>query len=86
MSLAGPEPRSFRGHEGLRDAWAESRANWNRFELSVVDDEADVTEVMFSGMELDQGIELSGVMWFRVETKDGRIVRLWSAFDASDLP
>ena len=86
VSLAGPEPRSFRGHEGLREAWAESRANWHRFELSVVDDEGELTEVMFSGMELDQGIELSGVLWFRVETKDGGISRVWSALDASELP
>ena len=86
MSLAGPEPRSFRGHEGLREVWAESRANWHRFELSVVDEAGAVTEVMFSGMELDQGIEPSGVLWFRVEAADGRISRVWSALDASDLP
>lgn len=86
VSLAGPEPRSFEGHEGLREVWAESRANWHRFELSVVDDDGDVTEVTFSGMELEQGTELSGVLWFRVEAKDGRITRLWSALDASELP
>jgi ketosteroid isomerase-like protein len=86
VSLAGAEPRSFEGREGLREVWAESRANWYRFELSVVDDDGDVTEVMFSGMELEQGTELSGVLWFRVEAKDGRITRLWSALDASELP
>ena len=86
VSLAGPEPRTFRGHDGLREVWAESRANWHRFELSVVDDEGAVTEVMFSGMELEQGIELSGVLWFRVEAQDGRITRLWSALDATELP
>jgi len=86
VSLAGPEPRTFQGHEGLREVWAESRANWHRFNLSVLDDEGDVTEVVFSGIELEQGIELSGVLWFRVEAKDGRIVRLWSALDASELP
>jgi hypothetical protein len=85
VSLAGPEPRSFRGHAGLREVWAESRANWHRFELSVVDDEAELTEVMFSGMELEQGIELSGVLWFRVEAKVGRISRVWSALDAGEL-
>ena len=86
MSLADPEPRTFRGHEGLREVWAESRAHWHRFELSVVDDDGDVTEVTFSGMELDHGIELSGVLWFRIESTDGRISRVWSALDASELP
>ena len=86
VSLAGPEPRIFRGHDGLREVWAESRANWHRFQLSVVDDEGGVTEVMFSGIELNQGTELSGVLWFRVEEKDGRIVRVSSALDASALP
>lgn len=86
VSLAGPEPRRFEGHEGLREVWAESRANWHRFELSVIDDEGGLTEVMFSGMELEQGTELSGVLWFRVEAKDGRIIRIWSALDASELP
>ena len=86
VSLAGPEPRSFTGHDGLKEVWAESRANWHRFDLSVLDDEGDVTEVVFSGMELEQGTELSGVLWFRVEAKDGRISRLWSALDASELP
>lgn len=85
VSLAGPEPRWFSGHEGLREAWAESRANWHRFELSVVDDEGDVTEVAFSGVELDHGIELSGVLWFSVESRDGKISRLRSAMDAGRL-
>jgi hypothetical protein len=86
VSLAGPEPRTFRGHDGLREVWAESCANWHRFELSVVDDEGGVLEVMFSGIELEHGIELSGVLWFRVEANDGRIDRVWSALDASELP
>ena len=85
ISLAGSEPRSFAGHEGLREAWAESRANWHRFELSVLDEEGDLIEVMFSGMELEQGTELSGVLWFSVESRDGRITRLRSAMDARQL-
>ncbi len=85
VSLAGPEPRSFSGHDGLREVWAESRANWHRFELSVLDDDSEPIEVMFSGMELEQGIELSGVLWFAVETRDGRISRVRSAMDAGEL-
>ena len=84
VSLAGPEPRPFSGHEGLREAWSESRANWHRFELSVIDD-GEPIEVMFSGMELEQGIELSGVLWFSVESRDGKISRLRSAMDAGRL-
>ena len=84
MSLAGPEPRTFSGHEGLREVWAESRANWHRFELSVLDD-GEPIEVMFSGMELEQGIELSGVLWFRVESRDGKIAHVRSAMDAGEL-
>ncbi len=85
VSLAGPEPRTFSGHEGLREAWAESRANWHRFEFSVLDDESEPIEVMFSGMELEQGTELSGVLWFSVETHNGKIARLRSAMDAGLL-
>jgi ketosteroid isomerase-like protein len=85
VSLAGPEPRSFTGHEGLREVWAESRANWHRFELSVLDDDSQPIEVTFSGMELDQGIELSGLLWFSVESREGKISRLRSAMDASLL-
>ena len=84
-SLAGREPRSFEGHEGLREVWAESRANWHRFELSVLGDEGDLIEVMFSGMELEQGIELSGVLWFDVESRDGKVARVRSALDAGVL-
>lgn len=43
-------------------------------------------EVAFSGMERLQGTEISGALWFRVEERDGRIVRLWSALDAALLP
>ncbi len=86
LSLAGPEPRTFVGHEGLREVWAESRANWHRFEFSVIDDDGDVIEVMFSGMELEQGTELGGVLWFKVEAGGGRIRRIWSALDASAIP
>jgi ketosteroid isomerase-like protein len=85
VSLAGPEPRTFTGHEGLREVWAESRANWHRFELSVLDDEGDVIEVMFSGTELEQGTELSGVLWFTVREREGRIAGVRSAMDASAL-
>ena len=83
-SLAGPEPRSFEGHEGLREVWAESRANWHRFELSVLD-EGNPIEVIFSGMELEQGVELSGVLWFDVESRDGKLARVRSALDAGLL-
>ena len=85
VSLAGPEPRTFSGHDGLREVWAESRANWHRFELSVLDDDGEPIEVMFSGMELEQGTELSGVLWFTVESRDGRITRVRSAMDAGAL-
>jgi len=85
VSLAGPEPRTFEGHGGLREVWAESRANWHRFQLSVLDDDGDAIEVMFSGMELAQGIELSGVLWFSVESRDGKISRVRSAMDAGLL-
>ena len=64
--------------------WAESRANWHRFELSVLD-EGDPIEVMFSGMELEQGTELSGVLWFDVESRDGKLARVRSALDAGLL-
>ena len=40
---------------------------------------------MFSGMELEQGTELSGVLWFSVESRDGKIARLRSAMDAGLL-
>jgi hypothetical protein len=40
---------------------------------------------MFSGMELEQGTELSGVLWFSVDTRDGRITRVRSAMDAAAL-
>lgn len=65
--------------------WAESRANWHRFELSVLDDEGSPIEVMFSGMELEHGIELSGVLWFEVESRYGKLARVRSALDASVL-
>ena len=65
--------------------WRESRANWHRFELSVLDDDGNPIEVMFSGMELDQGIELSGVLWFDVESRDGKIALVRSALDAGLL-
>ena len=42
-------------------------------------------EVGFQGVERTQGIQLSGVLWFRVQERDGRIARLWSALDAAEL-
>jgi len=96
VTLAGPVPRTFAGHEGLREAWAEGRANWEVFRFQVITrdgqgrqgtgDETDVLEVGFRGIEQMQGIEISGVLWFRVEERDGRIARLWSAMDADALP
>jgi hypothetical protein len=87
VSLASCAPRIFLGHDGLREVWAESRANWHRFVFSVLDDDdGGAIEVQFSGMELEQGTELSGVLWFRVEHDGERIVRIWSAMDAGLLP
>ena len=86
VSFAGPEPRLFTGEEGLREMWAESRANWHRFEFSVLDDEGEVAEVMFSGIEMQEGTEISGVLWFRVKSRDGKIARVESALDATRLP
>ncbi|MGI8749058.1 MAG: nuclear transport factor 2 family protein [Thermoleophilaceae bacterium] len=86
VSLATGDARVFRGQEGLREVWRESRANWDRFELSIVDREGIVIEIAFSGRESMQGIEIGGVLWFRVEARDGRIARLWSALDAALLP
>jgi len=96
VTLAGPEPRTFHGHEGLREAWAEGRANWELFRFSVLDtrdgqgrqgtgQQEGILEVGFSGIERLQGIEISGVLWFRFEEQQGRIVRLWSALDAGRL-
>ena len=56
------------------------------FQFQVLDEEDGVLEVGFRGIEQTQGIQLSGVLWFRVEERDGRIVRLWSALDAGALP
>jgi SnoaL-like protein len=86
VSLAGSDARVYRGHEGLREAWAESRANWHRFVFSILDDDGSPIEVQFSGMELHQGTELSGVLWFRVEHDGERIQRIWSALDAALIP
>ena len=86
VTLAGPAPRTFAGHEGLREAWAEGRANWEVFRFQVIDEEAGVLEVGFRGIERMQGIEISGVLWFLVEECDGLIARVWSAMDAAALP
>ena len=43
-------------------------------------------EVGFRGIEQVQGIELSGVLWFRVQERDGQLARVWSALDAGELP
>lgn len=86
MTLAGPKPRTFAGHDGLREAWDQGRANWETFRFAVHGERDGVLEVGFSGIERLQRIEISGVLWFRVQERDGRIVRLWSALDAGDLP
>ncbi len=97
VSLATGEPRVFRGGEGLREVWRESRANWDQFELSVVDtrdgqgrqgtgEEEGTIEVGFRGIEAARGIQLAGVLWFRVDESEGRIARIWSALDAGLLP
>jgi len=86
VTFAGPEPRTFSGHDGLRAAWAEGRANWEVFRFQVLDEEDGVLEVGFRGIEQVQGIELSGVLWFRVDERDGRLARVWSALDAGELP
>ena len=72
VTFAGPEPRTFAGHDGLREAWAEGRANWEVFRFTVLDADEGMLEVGFRGVEQTQGIELSGVLWFRVEERDGR--------------
>ena len=86
ISLATGEARAFRGEDGLREIWRESRVNWDQFELSVLDERDGTLEVSFRGIEAAQGIQLAGVLWFRVEEREGRIVRVWSALDARLLP
>jgi hypothetical protein len=86
VSLATGEARAYRGEYGLREIWRESRANWDQFELSVLDEDEGIIEVSFRGIEAAQGIQLSGVLWFRVQEHDGRIARIWSALDAGLLP
>jgi len=81
VSLAGPEPRVYRGHVGLRDIWAESRGNWLRFAFAIVADEGELVHATFSGIEHVGATELGGALWFRVQTRGGRIVALWSALD-----
>jgi hypothetical protein len=86
VSLATGEARTFRGEEGLREIWRESRVNWDQFALSVLDDQDGTLEVSFRGIEAAHGIQLAGVLWFRVEEREGRIARIWSALDAGLLP
>lgn len=86
VTLAGPEPRTFRGHDGLREAWAEGRANWESFRFTIQNEREGVLRVGYSGVERLQRIEISGVLWFRYEERDGRIARLWSALDGAELP
>lgn len=86
MSLASGHARAFRGHDGMREVWAESRANWVRFSFSVIAERDGVIEVNFSGLDTVGGPEHTGALWFRAEGNDGRIVRLWSALDAGLLP
>lgn len=86
MSLAGDEARAFSGHEGMGQVWAESRANWARFEFDVVGASGDVVQVAFAGNDTLERSEVHGMLWFRAETRDGLIVRLWSALDPGRLP
>jgi hypothetical protein len=97
VSLATGEARVFRGEDGLREIWRESRVNWEQFELAVLDtrdgqarqgtgEEQETFEVSFRGIEAAQGIQLAGVLWFRVDERDGRIARIWSALDAGLIP
>ena len=85
VSLASGQSVTYTGHEGMREVWDQSRANWEVFRFSVLDEEDGVLEVSFSGLERLQRIEISGVLWFRCSERDGRIVALTSAMDASDL-
>ncbi len=85
VSLSDGDPQVFTGHAGLTEVWARSRANWVRFSFSVLADDGDVIAVAFSGLDTD-GAEIEGNLWFRVESLDGQIVRLWSALDSALLP
>lgn len=85
MSLASADAVTHRSHDGMREVWRESRANWEVFRFEVIEERAGVLEVGFSGVERLQRIEISGVLWFRLEERNGQIVRLWSALDANDL-
>ena len=77
MTFAGPEPRTFSGHDGLREAWAEGRANWEVFRFQVHRTRARTAscEVGFRGIEQPRASSSAGVLWFRVEERDGRIAR-----------
>jgi hypothetical protein len=86
VSLATGEARVFRGEDGLREIWRESRVNWEQFELAVLDEEQGTFEVSFRGIEAAQGIQLAGVLLFRVDERDGRIARIWTALDAGLIP
>jgi hypothetical protein len=76
----------YRGREDLRKAWRESRANWDRFAFSILADQAGLVQVEFSGIESLNATRMSGVLWFRVHERDGRISRLWSALEPGALP
>ena len=87
MTFAGPEPRTFSGHDGLRAGVGRGPRQLGGVPLPGARIEEDgVLEVGFRGIEQMQGIELSGVLWFRVEERDGQLARVWSALDAGELP
>lgn len=86
VSLASADARVFRGHDGMREVWDESRGNWSRFIFSILAERDELSQVAYSGIETLGGAELKGVLWFRAQSREGQIVRLWSAFDAAALP
>jgi hypothetical protein len=84
--LAAGDGRVYRGREGLREAWRESRANWDRFAFSILAAQDGLVQVEFSGIEALNAGRVAGVLWFRVHERDGRIERLWSALESGALP
>lgn len=84
--LAAGDGRTYRGRDGLSEAWRESRANWDRFAFSVLGDEDGLIRVEFSGIESLNATRVAGELWFRVHERDGRIARLWSALEPGELP
>lgn len=85
VSLAAGDARVFSGHEGMHRVWAESGANWEAFRFALLSEQDGLLEVGFTGIERLQRRRISGALWFRLEERDGRIARLWSAAEAADL-